>query len=975
MPYTKETILPFIERQQQLYEDSSHYAQLQDGVAFLTGQTIHPPVCTDATIAREMGVFVQLLKLPDQWDDNDRLVLQLLADPLVWQQCRDRFLQHVVPMLDTPGSASAIVMRFSYFTSYLQQRGCSTEDIGSILIIYSGDGHNFDLAPLKFTPLRKFLQDLIKSAEWPTVDAYLRTWKQQGWNSLFFRLLSKGHPERETEYLEYILAQPDKGFVNVELSRVLLQLNTDKYLPLIEKAVAHLATLPDYTAQLCGYYLLAQYQPEAYQPQLLKAAYAYLQEYNSSITGQAFRQQQIAMGSASSLPAPDVIAVGQLLRQERQEAILYLDPHLDERKYLHPEAFQLIQQELGNQAVPLLLKAIDNDYEAKHIFPLLTRLDASLYAERLWDFTLHKLKSVRMLVAVILADHPQALERAGLLLQHKKAEQRLTAVQILCRLDMPEARQLLQQALQQEINDDARDLMLETLGHTFAGEDDTTTAQQLVAFAKKRHKLNRPLEKWLDDTVLPPLYLLNGEALTLDMKRFLLYRMSRIEEMTVDMEARPLLRLIDRTTSGDFSMHLFQLYLSRNGDAKAKYLLALAGLTGDDRMALTLEQAIYQWIGEKRLRMAEHGVGALAMHGSKQALHTVEFLSRKYRVRKANVGAAALAGMQQAAAELGISMHELGDRIVPDFGFKDMLLPFDVKGDTYYLYIDQQFKLAAINNRQRKLKFIPVAITAETKERIKQLGKAIAETVKQQTARLEHFLVVQRKWEPAQWQQCFLHHPVMFVYATRLLWALYDAQDQLITGFQCRNDRSLTDLHGRLVTIPAGATIRVLHPLYLSSEAIAQWKQRFAEDGIEAVFPQLDRPVAAIPPQQADTTLVHDFEDIALESTLLNKHMEQKGWKLSEGAEGKYVYAYHKTDDENQLEVIVEMSSIYKEEGFRYKLGTLYFVDKTKMRQRWSRNPDKETDECLMPLGHVPPVFYSEAITDIAVSRQKVEVA
>ncbi|MBC9914740.1 DUF4132 domain-containing protein [Chitinophaga varians] len=975
MPYTKETILPFIERQQQLYEDSGHYAQLQDGVAFLTGQTIHPPVCTDATIAREMGVFVQLLKLPDQWDDNDRLVLQLLADPLVWQQCRERFLQQVVPMLDTPGSASAIVMRFSYFTSYLQQRGCSTEDIGSILIIYSGDGNNFDLTPLKFTPLRKFLQDLIKSAEWPTVDAYLRTWKEQGWNSLFFRLLSKGHPDREMEYLEYILAQPEKGFVNVELSRVLLQLNADKYRPLIEKSVAHLATLPDYTAQLCGYYLLAQQQPEQYQTLLLHAAYAYLQEYNSSITSQAFRQQQLLMGGASTLPAPDVIAVGQLLRQERPQAIRYLDIHLDERKYLHPEVFQLLQQELGNQAVPLLLKAIDNDYEAKHIFPLLTQLDASLYAERLWDFTLHKLKSVRMLVAVILADHPQALQRAGELLQHKKAEQRLTAAQILCRLDMPEAKQLLQQALQQEINDDARDLMLETLGHTFEGTDDITTAQQLVTFAKKRHKLNRPLEKWLDDSILPPAYLLNGTALTQDMTRFLLYRMSRPKEMVTDMEARPLLRLIDRSRSGDFAMQLFQLYLSRNGDAKAKYLLALAGLTGDDQLARTLEQAIYQWIGEKRLRMAEHGVAALAMHGSKEALRTVAFLSRKYRVRKANVGAAALAGMQQAAAELGISMHELGDRIVPDFGFKGRLLPFDVKGDIYQLYIDQQFKLAAINNRQRKLKSIPVAISAETKEGIKQLGKAITETVKLQTARLEHFLVVQRKWEPAQWQQCFLPHPIMFVYATRLLWALYDAQDQLITGFQCRENGNLTDLQGQPVTIPAGASIRILHPLYLSGEQLAAWKQRFAEDGVEAVFPQLDRPVAAIPPQQADTTLVHDFEDIALESTMLNKHMEQKGWKLSEGAEGKYVYAYHKTDDENQLEVIVEMSSIYKEESFRFKLGTLYFVDKTKMRQRWFRSPDKETDDCLLPLGHVPPVFYSEAITDIAISREKVEVA
>ncbi|WP_212003722.1 DUF4132 domain-containing protein [Chitinophaga sp. HK235] len=975
MPYTKETILPFIERQQQLYEDSGHSALLQDGVDFLTGQTIHPPVYTDVAIAREMGVFIQLLKLPDQWDDNDRLVLQLLSDPLVWEQCRERFLQHIVPMLDTPGSASSIVLRFSYFTSYLQQRGCSTEDIGSMMIGYSGDGNNFDLSPLKFTPLRKFLQDLIKSAEWHIIDAYVQTWKQKGWNSLFFRLLAKGHPDKEMEYLEPVLMQPGKGFVNAELSRVLLQTNYDKYRVLIEKAVDHLATLSDYSAQLNGFYLLAHYQPDHYHPLLIKAAYAYLQESDSSLTSQAFRQQQAEMGNPSQLPAPDVMAVTQLLLLDKQPALRYLDEHLSEKRYLHPEVFKLLRQELDSSATPLLLKAIENDYDAKHIFPLLTQTDISFYADQLWDFTLHKLKSVRTLVAVILADHPQALEKAGVLLQHKKAEQRLTAVQILCKLNTPAAKDLLQQALHKEINDDARDLMLETLGNTISGTDDETTVQQLVAFAKKRGKLTRPLETWLDDSNLPPLFLRNGMQLTQDMLRFLLYRMSRVKEIRSDIEARPLLRLVDRTTSGPFAQHLFNLYTARNGDAKVKYLLALAALTGDQELATLLEQSLYQWINDKRPRMAEHGAGALAIHGSKQALATVEFLSRKYRVRKSNVGAAALAGLQHAAAELGLTMHELGDRIIPDFGFNGLFLPFQVKDDTYHVFIDQHFKLGYINNKRKRLKSIPAATPAATKEAFKQLGKAVTETVKSQTGRLEHFLVMQRRWVPEQWQQCFLHNPVMFVYANRLLWALYNEQEQLITCFQCRDNGTLTDLHGDAVSIPSGASIRILHPLYLDGAQLRQWQQRFTEEGIVSVFPQLERPVASLLPQQATTTLVHDFEDIALESSLLNKHMEQKGWKLSEGSDGKYVYAYHKTDDENQLEVIVEMSSIYKEEGFQYKLGKLYFIDKTKTSQRWFRSTDKDAADCLLPLGHVPPVFYSEAITDLTISREMAEVA
>ncbi|WP_160710707.1 DUF4132 domain-containing protein [Chitinophaga solisilvae] len=968
MPYTKETILPFIEQRKQLNEHNDINAQLQAGVDFLTGQIITAPVIQDAESARQMGVFIQLLRLPDQWDDNDRLILQLLADPLTWQECRERFLQHIVPLLDAPGTSSSIVLRFSYFTSYLQQRGCTPEEIGSYLISYSGDGNNYDLTPLKFTPLRKFLQDLIKSAEWHVVDAWVNTWKQKGWNSLFYRLLSKAHPERETAYLESVLQQPFKGQIHYELTRVLLQNNIAKYETLIAQSTQHLAQVPDYAARLMGYYSLAAHQPEKYNTLLTEAAYAYLEQYNTTLAGQLFRQPAGAAEINDEQLLPEVVAVKEILVQDKFSAITYLEEHLTDKRYLHPLAFKTIREQLGNRAVSLLLSAVEKDYDARIILPQLMQLDRSLYFDRLWDFTLHKLKSVRTLVAVILAEHPQALEKAGELLQHKKAEQRLTAVQILCRLNSAAARELLQQALHREINDDARDLMLETLGDTITGTDNAATVGQLIAFAKKRGKLSRPLEKWLDDATLPPLFLQDGTLLTQDMMRFLLYRMSRVKEIRSDAEARPLLQLIDRQTSGQFAAHLFSLYSSNNGDAKLRYLLTLAALVGDDQLATQLEASINHWISDKRLKMAEAGVGALAIHGSNKALQAVELMSRKYRVRKSNVGAAALAGLQNAANELGITIHELGDRIVPDFGFQGLFKPFLVKGDTYCAYIDHNFRPAFINDKNRRLKAIPVATPAETKEAFKALSKEVAAQVKLQTQRLEHYLVVQRKWIPAQWQQFFLNHPVMFVYANRLLWALYDENDRLLTCFQCRDNRQLLNLHQEVISIPDNATIRLLHPLYLDDLELLQWKQRFAEQGIVQVFPQLDRPVAALSPQQADTTLVHDFEDISLESALLNKHMEQKGWKLSEGSDGKYVYAYHKTDDDNQLEVIVEMSTVFTEESFRYKLGKLYFIDKTKARQRWFRSTDKEAADCLLPLRHVPPVFYSEAITDIAVS-------
>jgi hypothetical protein len=180
MPYKKETILPLVEKLKQLNDYENIAGAIQSGVDFLTGHTYEtPPVFPTADLARQMGHFISLLQIPDHWDDNDRLILKLISPPLTWNECKETFLTTIIPMLDMPGTSSSIVLRFSYFTSYLQQRGCTPEEIGSLMISYSRDGNNFDLSPLKFTPLRKFLQDLIKSAEPHVIDAYVNTWRKK----------------------------------------------------------------------------------------------------------------------------------------------------------------------------------------------------------------------------------------------------------------------------------------------------------------------------------------------------------------------------------------------------------------------------------------------------------------------------------------------------------------------------------------------------------------------------------------------------------------------------------------------------------------------------------------------------------------------------------------------------------------------------------------------------------------------------
>jgi hypothetical protein len=875
MPYKKETILPLVEKLKQLNDYENIAGTIQSGVDFLTGHTYETPVFPTAETARQMGHFISLLQIPDHWDDNDRLILKLISPPLTWNECRETFLTTIIPMMDMPGTSSSIVLRFSYFTSYLQQRGCTPEEIGSLMISYSRDGNNFDLAPLKFTPLRKFLQDLIKSAEPHVIDAYVNTWRKKGWNSLFFRLLTKGHPDRELEYLENILLLPEYEPDQQAVSRVLLQNNLGKYEPLIEKTTTQQAALPDYAAALSGYYLLAGHLPEKYNQRLLKAAYDFLDRPATGPHTPESGYSQVTGNVPPNNMPPGVLAVRGLLHLDRPAAIPYLGELISQKRYLHPEAFQVLADELQEQAAPMLLHALENDYDARTLLPVLTQLNKALYIDQLWPYTLHKLKSVRTLVAVILAEHPQALEQAAELLGHKKADQRLTAVQILSKLDNPHARELLQLALHKEVNDDARDLMLETLGgHTLTDTDDLVLVTKLVMFARKRHKLSKPAEKWLDDKALPPLYLLDGTVMTTDMMRFLIYRMSRVTEVHADVEAKPLLRLIDRSRSGDFARALYKAYADQGGDLKLKYLMTLTALLGDDLLADTLREDIQLWITTKRLKMAEHGVGALALHGSNKALREVEFFSRRYRFRKGVVGAAAIRALELTATGRGMTLPELIDSLVPDFGFDGLYKSFEVKDETYRAFLDSHFKPAYLNDKGRRLKAIPVATSREIRNAFKALPKEMADTIKVQAQRLELFLEEQRKWSAAQWHALFRQNPVMSAFATRLVWALFDETDQLTTAFYCDENITPKTLSGNTLTLPENTSVRILHPIHLDAATLQQWKDKFNELSVVPVFPQLERPVT---PSQNYAAVEYDYGDASMENGLPSGYMEQEG--------------------------------------------------------------------------------------------------
>jgi hypothetical protein len=644
---------------------------------------------------------------------------------------------------------------------------------------------------------------------------------------------------------------------------------------------------------------------------------------------------------------------------------------IQQTNYLPQTVLQLLVDRFHEEALPFLVKALKASTDGvsyhEYVLDQIKEFDSDKHNEALWELVLHKSKQVRQMVVQELGTAGNAIEKSTALLGHKRTDVRQTAAQILSIIPSPEAKDVLRKAIATEKNDDARDVMLLAVGEELYANIDDDLLAQVIAAARERGKLATPLEEWLNEEALPALYYSNGKQLGNDDVRFLLYRMSRVKTMRSDLEARLVISRLDKERAAGFALHLIKLFIDKETKPEHKYLLALSALLGNEAVADKIRITIDKWIDNNRLKMAEYGVGALALQGSNKALRSVELYSRKYRTKKANVGAAALAALEAAAEELNITVYELGDRIVPDFGFEGLFREFTTGGENYRAFIDSNFKIAFFNDDNKKLKSIPASAPGELKDEFKAIAKEVRDIVRSQSSRLEHYLVAQRRWNKAQWQEFFLTNPVMFIYATKLLWGSY-GNNELEQCFYCQEDTTLVDEEDNEISIEEDTQIGIVHPLQLSADDLKKWQRKFFDLSIEPVFSQLDRSIYHLGPEDKQVTIVRTFDGSKTEKGSIRSTLERAGWRKGPTGDSGSINTFFKDDDDNQIMAVLEVEGVFVagfDSDMDPELGRLYFRDRPKEKNRWLTQPKDDKDPVLIPLGNLPAVFYSEVMSAI----------
>lgn len=972
MAFTHAQLQPFITKVEFYYGSDDFKRNYDYVVAYLTGDSGALLNVTSKWGSDAFSNLFILLKLPRGWDANDQLVLDVITSAHIWPKANTNFIIQMCKRVEESGTEEDWNILIAFLVNHI-----SLLEIFQTLLKGNRDLYDLEKMKTKNTHLSKWLKDFLKTADKNTMVYLFRQNGQGAFNANFLGLLMECIPGGADTYIQSNLVSG--GLFNPLVIYPALSYNTEKYLPYIIEKLNEQSlnkTHGSIKNRFSVLIVLKQKHPEAVKDLLIQVANDYLLLVYVPMEDKGW-EGHINDGETSY--AVSALATRILMDADPAGTKEKLWDIIQQTRFLHFTVLEQLVEKFNKDALPFVLKALQADVSISGVryhqllFDLLRKFEKENYNEALWGLVTHKSKQIRQLVMPMLIEDENAITKCAALLNHKSADTRQTAAQILSLMPSPKAKEVLQNAIANEKNDDARDIMLQAVAEEIYDKVSDEMLAQLIEEARSRGKLAKPMEEWLGEDSVPALYYINGKQLSHDEVRFLLYRMGRVKAMRSDVEARLIINKLDKEKAADFALHLIKLFIDKGTKAEHKYLLALSALLGNEMVADKIRINIDKWIEDSRFKMAEYGVGALALQGSNKALRWVELYSRKYRAKKANVGAAAVVALEAAAEELNITVYELGDRIVPDFGFEGLFKQFTIDGENYRAFIDSNFKIAFFNDDNKKLKAIPSNAHAELKDEFKAIAKEVRDIVKSQSSRLEHYLVVQRRWNKAQWEQFFLTNPVMFIYATKLLWGIYE-NNSLKQCFYCQEDTTLVDPDDNEIAIEEDAQVGIVHPLQLSEADLKKWQHKFFDLSIEPVFSQLERKFYVLAPEDKLVTIVRDYNEIKTESGAIRSTLDKYGWRKGPAMDGGTLDTFFKDDYAGEIMAVLHVEGVSVsgfDTDYDPKLGILYFRNRPRDKNYWLSEPKDDKDPVLIPLGNLPEVFYSEVVAAIKAIKLK----
>lgn len=332
-----------------------------------------------------------------------------------------------------------------------------------------------------------------------------------------------------------------------------------------------------------------------------------------------------------------------------------------------------------------------------------------------------------------------------------------------------------------------------------------------------------------------------------------------------------------------FAISLCELWLDFDGSSKLSWCLLVVGQWGDDAAVRALTPGIRRWPGESASKRAQLGLETLARIGTDLALTNVYSMSQKMKFASLKTRAAEL--VDEIAEGRGLTVLELGDRLIPDFDL-------DVRGRMELDYGPRTF-LITLNEhlqprikdvqRDKVIKSLPKpgvsddeALAKEAKAWFKGFKKDLKTVAAQQLQRLENALIQQRRWAAEDFENFLVDHPLMITLTSRLLWGTFDADDHLVKSFRVDVDHSIVDSADEPVVLQ-GLQIGLVHPAQLSPAQNDAWQGVMSDFEIIQPFEQLGRTFHCV--DDATALLAKHVVGAKIPAPKLVYGLDKSGWE------------------------------------------------------------------------------------------------
>ncbi|GAA2417411.1 hypothetical protein GCM10010191_30030 [Actinomadura vinacea] len=372
---------------------------------------------------------------------------------------------------------------------------------------------------------------------------------------------------------------------------------------------------------------------------------------------------------------------------------------------------------------------------------------------------------------------------------------------------------------------------------------------------------------------------------------------------------RTALEACDPGSLAAFGWALFDRWRSSGEVAAKGWPLSQLRWTGDDETARRIGAMVRSATWSDGTKLPLNALDVLAAMGSEVAMMQLHAVAEKAKAKSIKKKARRL--LDQVAQERGLTPDQLADRLVPDFGLDaEGSMTLDYGPRRFTVGFDEQLRPTVIDEQGKARKSLPkpgvkddAELAPAAHQRFGGLKKDVRALAGDQIRRMERAMTERRRWEPADFRELLVGHPLLWHIVRRLVWVHEDGVKR--TAFRVAEDRTLADVNDDVLTLPEAGLVGIAHPVHLG-EDLAGWAETFADYEIMQPFSQLGRPVLAFTAQERAEAELARFKglDSSLGKVL---GLERRGWVRAAAEDGGVQYALNRELPEGRT-VVVEIS-------------------------------------------------------------------